>query len=225
MLRPEREKMETLKTKSIEKIEQQMQGMDESSLRYQILVSVKNFKTSWIDLGQALYSLWKDKMYKEWGYNTFEAYISREIGIKKQTAMKLLRSYYFLEKEEPLYLKKDYRETADAAAVPSLESIDVLRLAKNKKTLDEDDYAHLKKEIFEKGKDAREVRKDLTALIRQREELEPEEAREKRRLTTVKRFLSVLKSLKEELETAKLLPSSLIKEADSLLKKIQAEIE
>jgi len=217
--------MEALKTKSIEKIEQRMQGMDESSLRYRILVSVKNFKTSWIDLGQALYSVWKDKTYKEWGYNTFEAYTSREIGIKKQTAMKLLKSYYFLEKEEPAYLKKDYRETADAAAVPSLESVDVLRLAKNKKTLDGDDYAHLKKDIFEKGKDAREVKKDLALLIRQREELEPEEAREKRKLATVKRFLSILKSLKEELETAKFLPFPLIKEADNLLKKIQAEIE
>ncbi|MFH0840129.1 MAG: hypothetical protein V1883_03840, partial [Candidatus Omnitrophota bacterium] len=82
-----------LRTKSIEKIEQKMQDMDENSLRYQILEKVKNFKISWISLGQALYSVWKDKLYKEWGYMTFEAYTAKEIGIKKQTAMKLLRSY------------------------------------------------------------------------------------------------------------------------------------
>jgi hypothetical protein len=57
-----------LKTKSLERIEEKMRDMDEHSLRYQILQHVKSFKTSWISLGQALYSAWKDKMYKEEGY-------------------------------------------------------------------------------------------------------------------------------------------------------------
>ena len=43
-----------IKSKSLEKIEQKMQDMDENSLRYQVLQKVKNFKTSWILLGQAL---------------------------------------------------------------------------------------------------------------------------------------------------------------------------
>jgi hypothetical protein len=216
--------MQTLKTKSLQEVEQRMQGIDAKSLRYRILESVKNFKTSWIDLGQCLYTVWKDKMYKEWGYSSFDIYTAREIGIKKQTAMKLLRSYYFLEKEEPRYLNKDYSQATDAASVPSLESIDVLRLAKAKKALDEGDYVRIKKDIFEKGKEAREVRKDLTALIRQRRELEPEEAWEKRRLATIKRFLSVLKTLKNELEDAKLLSASLLKEVDDLIKKLEAVV-
>jgi hypothetical protein len=188
------------------------------------LESAKSFKTSWVELGQALYSVWKDKLYKEWEFGTFDAYTSREIGIRKQTALKLLRSYYFLEKEEPRYLRQDYLESADAATVPGYESIDVLRLARNKKTLDNEDYANLKKDIFEKGKDARQVRKDLTAMIRQREELEPEEAYKKRRLATVKRFLSTLKSLKQEIELSKLLPAPLIKEAQGLINKLESEI-
>jgi hypothetical protein len=163
-------------------------------------------------------------MYREWGYASFEIYTSREIGIRKSTAMKLLRSYYFLEKEEPAYLGRDYVESADAASVPGYESIDVLRLAKNKKTLDDHDYANLKKDIFEKGKDASQVKRDLTALIRQRQESEPDEARQKRKVITVRRFLSTLKSLKEEMESAKLLPSPLIREAASLIRKLEAEL-
>lgn len=216
--------MNTIKTKSLKSIEEKMTGMDVNSLRYHVLESAKNFKTSWVELGRGLYSVWKDKLYKDWDYSTFDIYTSREIGIRKQTAMKLLKSYYFLEKEEPGYLKQDYVDSADAALVPGYESIDVLRLAKNKKTLDEDDYANFKKEIFEKGKDARALRRDLTAMIRDRQELEPEEAYKKKKHTTVKRFLSTLKSLKQELEISKLLPMPLIKEAAELIRKLEAEL-
>lgn len=216
--------MEAPKTRALRGIQERMQGLDVNSLRYQLLESAKNFKTSWIELGQSLYTAWKDKMYREWGYASFEIYTSREIGIRKSTAMKLLRSYYFLEKEEPAYLGRDYVESADAASVPGYESIDVLRLAKNKKTLDDHDYANLKKDIFEKGKDASQVKRDLTALIRQRQESEPDEARQKRKVITVRRFLSTLKSLKEEMESAKLLPSPLIREAASLIRKLEAEL-
>jgi hypothetical protein len=216
--------MNTLKTKSLKDIEEKMKDLDEDSLRYRILQDAKNFKTSWIALGRALYAAWKDKLYKEWGYNSFDAYATREIGIRKQTAMKLLRSYFFLEKDEPEYLRKEYAESTNAALIPNYEAIDVLRLAKNKKMLGLEDYASFKKEIFEKGRDALQARRDLTALIRQREELEPEEAWKKRKLATLKRFLSTLKSMKEEIEASKLLPSPLIREAASLINKLEAEI-
>lgn len=217
--------MAELKTKSIDSLTEKMQDVEEGSFRYHVLETAKNFKASWIELGQALYAVWKDKMYKEWGFSTFDAYTAREIGIRKQTAIKLLRSYYFLEKEEPGYLKKEYLQTQDTALVPTYESIDVLRLAKNKKALDADDYRDLKKAIFEKGRDAREVRKELTALIRQRQELDPEEARQKRKEATLRRMVGVLRSLKKEAETARLLPSGILKEISSLITKLESEIQ
>lgn len=216
--------MDTLKSKTLRNIEGKMENLDETSLRYHILQSAKDFKTSWIELGRSLYSVWRDKLYKEWGYTTMDAYTTREIGIRKPTAMKLLRSYYFLEKEEPLYLQENYAASANAALVPSYESIDVLRLAKNKKALDSHEYAGLKKEIFEQGKDAGQVKKELTSLIKQKEELDPEEARKKRKVATVKRFLTTLKALKTELEMSKLVSLSVIKETANLINKLEAEI-
>ena len=216
--------MTTVKTRSLERIEERMQDMDKDSLRFHILENVKKFKMSWIELGQALYSVWKDKLYKSWGYSTFEAYTSKEIGIKKQTAMKLLRSYYFLEKEEPAYLEKNYTESAEAASAPTYEAVNVLRLAKNKKVLDEGDYRDLKKKVFQKGSDAGQVRKELTSLIKERQELEPEEARKKREIATVKRFLAMLKTIKRDIEILKLFPASVIRETDKLIKRIEEEI-
>ncbi|MDD5136573.1 MAG: hypothetical protein PHN63_04425 [Candidatus Omnitrophica bacterium] len=213
-----------MKTKSLERLEEKMGGVEEDSIRYRVLQCAKNFKTSWIELGQVLYSVWKDKAYKEWGYITFDAYTQKEIGIKKTTAMKLLKSYYFLEKEEPVYLQKDHSASQDTAAVPSYESVNLLRLAKNKNTLDKDDYQRFRKDVLERGKDAGQVKRDLVTLMRQREELDPDEARQRRRFAAVKRAVASLKTIKTDIEMQKLLPANLIKEISMLINKLEAEI-
>lgn len=216
--------MAHLSTRSIERIEERMGSLEEDSIRRRILESAKNFKTSWIDLGQSLYSVWKDKLYKQWGYMTFDAYTSKEIGIKKPTALKLLKSYYFLEKEEPSYLQKEYTQSAETAGLPSYEAVNLLRLAKNKDELDKSDYFRLKKDVLEKGKDIREVKKDLVSLMKQREELEPEEARNKKKTAMIKRLLASLKALRTTIELGKMLPAGTIKEVSNLINRIEAEI-
>jgi len=217
--------MDATKTKSLKAIEDKMENLDVNSLRYHILESAKNFKTSWVELGRSLYSAYKDKTYKEWGYINFDVYVSREIGIRKQTAMKLLKSYYFLEKEEPQYLKSDYKDSASPLNLPSYESVDILRQAKNKKVLDEEDYTNLKKEIFEKGRDASDVKRNLGVIIRSRQELDPEEAQEKRRASSIRRLLGSLRMLKQEVSTLKMLPAPLINDLDDLIKKIDSELK
>ena len=216
--------MKNFQPKAIEQLDHKIQQASGDSFRQEVLENAKHFKGSWIDLGRSLYSVWKDKKYREWGYNTFENYTSKEIGIRKETSMKLLRSYFFLEKEEPDYLRSQYRQEAPAGNIPTYETVDVLRLAKDKKGLDEQEYKQLKSQIFDKGKDALAVKKDLTALIRSREELGPEEAREKKRETVLKRMVSVLKSLSQEAKSSKLLPLALVKEAESLIHKLELEI-
>jgi len=215
---------EEIKSKSLKNIEAKMENLDINSLRYHILESAKNFKCSWIELGRSLYSVWKDKMYKEWGYASFDVYAAREIGIRKQTAMKLLKSYYFLEKEEPQYLKDEYAVSSQPAQLPSYESVNILRQAKNNKDLDEEDYRVLKKEIFEKGKDAQEIKKNLGVIIRQRQELDPETVRQEKRGAVLNRLLGQLRMLKREVEALKLLSGPLVKDLDNLIKNISQEI-
>ncbi|MBL7068869.1 MAG: hypothetical protein ISS34_03330 [Candidatus Omnitrophica bacterium] len=216
--------MAVTKTKTIESIEKRMDNIEPDTLRYRILQNARNFKTSWIDLGQALYSVWKDKLYKEWGYGKFEIYAAKEIGIRKATALKLIKSYYFLEREEPRYVDKEYTGESQPASVPTLESVDVLRLASRKKELDREDYSRIRKDVLELGKDARETKRDITTLIKQREELEPEEAWRKKRITVLKRFLSTLRSIKTELKTTKLLSAQITKDLESLISKVESEV-
>jgi hypothetical protein len=216
--------MSNPRPKSIERLEEKIQQISNDPLRQEVLESAKHFKTSWIELGRSLYTVWKDKKYKEWGFNKFENYTSGEIGIRKETSMKLMRSYFFLEKEEPDYLRSQYRQDSPAQNLPTYETVDVLRQAKNKKLLGQEEYEHLKSQIFDKGKDAREIKKDLTSLIRSREELEPEEAWEKKKEISLKRMLGVLRSLKDEAKSSKFVSAQIIKETESLIHKLEAEI-
>ena len=119
-------------------------------------------------------------------------------------------------------MQQEYIESAKAATVPGYESIDVLRKARM--GLDAGDYEKLKKDVFEKGKDAREVKKDLTALIKQRDELEPEEARRRKKISAVKRLLGMLNTLQRDIELLKLLPANDIAEIRRLVKKIEGEV-
>ncbi|HLD69209.1 MAG TPA: hypothetical protein VJA17_00425 [Candidatus Omnitrophota bacterium] len=194
-------------------------------LRQQIQNHAKDFKSSWVKLGQALYTVYNDKIYKLWGYEKFEYYVEKEIGVKKQVAMRLLKTYYFLEQEEPAYLKSDYVETSDALMVPSCETINVLRLAKRKKELPKDEYEKLKTKVFEEGKDAPAIRKDLTALMKQRKELDPDEERENRSVLSVRRFLNAFRSFRKDMEVLKLLPSEMIEELEIFMRKLEVEVK
>ncbi|MDD5496604.1 MAG: hypothetical protein PHP46_05855 [Candidatus Omnitrophica bacterium] len=217
--------MNELKTKAIENLDMKMEGMDADSIRYMVLKNARSFKASWLGLGQALYTVWKDKLYKNWGYQKFESYTSKEIGIKKPTALKLLRSYYFLEREEPGYLKAGAKDDKEAASIPTLDAVDTLRLASKKKVIDREDYAGIRKKVLEDGMDAREVKRDLTQLIRQREELEPDEARRKRREALIKRYITTLKSLREEIKVSKMLPAQIVNDINKLLGRLEAGID
>jgi len=216
--------MRSIKTKAIERIEDSMGKIDKDTMRYRALQNAKNFKTSWIDLGQILYAVWKDKLYKDWGYDKFDTYLKKEIGIKKQTALKLLRSYYFLENEEPHYINKSYNEEAAVSTVPTYDSVDVLRLARNRKDMDTVDYSAIRKKVLEEGRSAQEVKKEITSIIKQHEELQPEQARQKKRLALLKRLVGTLKSVRVEIAVSKMLPTEVLKETDRLINKIESEI-
>lgn len=214
-----------LKTKAIRAMEDRMEGMSEDSVRYSVLNSAKKFKSSWLELGQALYAVWKDKLYKKWGYLTFDAYTAKEVGIRKQTALKLLKSYFFLKKEEPAHVQKEYIESQNAKSIPSYESVNALRLAKNNKELDSSDYAGIRRNVLDLGKEAKDVKRDITTLMRQRAEPDSAEARQMKKYAAVRRLVSTLKALKREIEASKLAPASIIRETESLIKKLETEMK
>jgi hypothetical protein len=190
-------------------------------LRAHIAQHAKNFKLSWVQLGQGLYSVWRDKLYQSWEFDKFEDYVVRELGLKKPLALKLVKTYFFVEQDEPVYLKKEFAESRQTAVVPGYESLDVLRAARGSKELTREDYTKLRKDIFEKGKEASLVRKDLTAIIKERKKVDPDQAREDRHNGSVRRLMAALRSFKKDMETLKLAEPDIIEEAQELLERLE----
>jgi hypothetical protein len=194
-------------------------------LRARVQESAKNFKTAWVELAQALYAIWRDKLYEYWGYERFEHYAEREVGLQKTLALKLVNTYSFVEQQEPQFLQNGFLEHRDAAATPELDAIHVLRLARNKKELTKHDYADLHKQVFEKGKGAVAVRKELTAIIKERKPVNPEEERAQRSAACVRRLLNAMRSFKRDAETLKLIRADLVSQAEELIRQLEGEIE
>jgi hypothetical protein len=216
--------MELFKTKAISHIEEKMEEIDQESLRYQTLQSARRFKTSWIELGQYLQTVWRDKHYKRWGYTTFESYCSKEIAIKHSTALKLLRSYYFLEREEPSFLKTRLGEAEKVVKLPSCDSVDILRLAKDKKGLHEEDYKTLRYRVLDKGEEAKEVRSELRSILESYPEAQSEDEKRKKQQVTIKRLLGTLRNLKTEIEHSGVLSKKIAKEVGQLIAKIESAL-
>lgn len=193
-------------------------------LRSQIRKHSKSFKTSWVNLGQALYSVWKDKIFYVWGYDKFEYYVEQEVGLPKQLSLKLLKSYFFLEQEEPDYLKREFNEACDASKVPGYEAVNVLRLAKQRKDLLKDDYLKLKRAVFDKGKNASLVRQDLMAIIRERKAIDPEAERDKRNELAIRKLVNALNSFKMDMEVLKLISDDIVDEAKQLMTKLEKQL-
>ena len=194
-------------------------------IREALVAHAKNFKVSWVNLGQALYPVWKDKLFYSWGFDKFEYYTERELGIKQPTALKLLKTYFFLEQDEPAYLAQEFAENRKAAQVPDCDAVNVLRMARQKKELNREDYLQIKKAVFDDGKDASALRKDLTQMMKERKPVDPDEEREKRNADAMRRVLTALKTFKKDMETLKLAPAEILKEADELMQRLEKQLD
>ena len=198
---------------------QTLESTDVSALRQEVLNRAKDFKTSWIEMGRALMAVHQDKHYKDWGFREFETYCVKEIGIKKATAQKLIRSYCFLEKEEPRYVKHETYEENNVAKIPDYESVDVLRRAKEKNFEDED-YEGLRLKVLEEGRPPQTVKQHFKTLVEENSEKTADEIEEDKQKTLLRRYVSTIKALKTEIASQKHIPKNKKMEIEKLADKL-----
>ncbi len=93
--------------------------------RAEVLARARRFKASWIELAEALSGIKRSGRWKEWGYESFEAYAQGELRIRPATVEKLTGSYGFLKRRAPSVLERD----ALQEPIPSYHAVDYLRRA------------------------------------------------------------------------------------------------
>ena len=199
--------------------------LEEDQLREKVLEVARRHKASWIELGQYLYAIQRQKHFKYWGYVEFDGYVTKELGIKPLTALKMIRSYMFLEREEPKVIESHSSGGESVRKIPSFEAVNLLRLARKNKLLTSKDLDHIRAEVLETGKEPKEIRAHVRKLLSDREEKDPREVRKARRNAAIKRLVSVLANTKKELEGGNLLPAYLLKQITELEEKLADQIE
>lgn len=135
------------RTRSELEIEERLGGLDPSSKRYQVLAAIREFKASWVDVGENLTEVRESEMFREWGYATFEQYCRRELRIKNETANKLTRSFMFLREHEPGALAE-----GAAKELPPLDVVDLLSQARERAKVTPRDLDTIQREVFDADK-------------------------------------------------------------------------
>ena len=205
-------------SKAMQRLDERLAAATPGTIRHEALETAKRFKSSWIELGRVLWTVWKEKAFRGWGYLTFEAYCAKELGIRSATAKKLLHSYHFLEREESGMLAQWSGQRP--AALPHYESVNALRLLKQRTSVPEATYHALRTKVLEQGREPTEVRREIRTAL-EAAQPDPESARAARRQGAIRRMIGTLKSMHREFEAAHLVPEKLLGEIETLTKKLE----
>jgi len=182
-----------------------------------LLRRTRAFKSSWLELAQALADVRRSKHWERWGYDSFESYTKSELKLRPETVDKLTGSYSFLHKRAPEVLRRDPLDTP----LPSYQAIDFLRRAEERAAEDEsvpnDTIVDIRKKVLDDGVPVATVArlyKDTLFPLPEAEKREKDRAAVK----------STAKKLKELLEESNAVPKGLAKTVSSALDELLAEL-
>jgi hypothetical protein len=193
-------------------IQKKAQSVPPGTFRHTVLVAAKRFKSTWAELGKLLVQVRDEAKYEEWGYPSFEAYCLKELHIKKQTALKLTRSFSFLAKHEP---PEAVREEDFPQRAPAFEVVEVLADAADRGQLSPAEYRSLRDSIWNPEKSATELKREFSERFPRPPPEPPPENVQLRRLAQMARKLA------SELSGTRKVPSAIAERAAALADDIE----
>lgn len=115
--------------------------------RAELLRRARRFKTSWIELAEALTAAKRGTRWKEWGYDSFEAYAKGELHLRQETVDKLTGSYSFLQRRAPAVLRRDPLQEP----MPSYQAVDFLRRAEESDGAPRDMVEEIRRRVIDEA--------------------------------------------------------------------------
>ena len=182
------------------------------AFREEVLRAARAFKASWTGLARVLTRVRDEGLWESWGFPSFEAYCSRELRIRKATALKLTRSWTFLDRHE-----RGYRpEATDARPPPAFEVVEVLAEAEERGALDAEEYRSIRDSIWDPDRPVAAVRRELNERFPRPA---PEPPSVEVRLGQLAR---TARRLAEELRVCRGVPASVRTQADDLAAAVES---
>jgi hypothetical protein len=193
-------------------VEVSEQGGGADSFREEVLGAARTFKASWTGLAKVLTRVRDEALWQGWGFPSFEAYCGKELHIRKATALKLTRSWSFLDRHERHWKP----EAPDARPAPPFEVVEVLAEAEERGALDAEEYRSIRDSIWDPERPVAAVRRELSERFpRPAPEPPPTEVRLGQLARTARR-------LAEELRVCRGVPASVRTQADDLAAAVES---
>ncbi|MGO9836060.1 MAG: hypothetical protein ACLP1X_17800 [Polyangiaceae bacterium] len=177
--------------------------------RSEVLRRARQFKASWLELGEALTGVKRSGNWQGWGYDSFEAYAKSELRLKPDTVDKLTGSFTFLQRRAPAVLARD----ALREPIPSYQAVDFLRRAEASEGAPREAIAEVRRRVLEEGAPA------ATVVRQYRDVVFPidEGQRRAREAAGIKNVATRLRELLAETHSV---PRKLVAEVDGALDRL-----
>ncbi len=180
--------------------------------RAELLRRARMFKASWVELAEGLTQAKRQRRWRDWGYESLEAYARAELRLRPETVEKLTGSYSFLKRRAPSVLGRD----AVNEPIPSYEAVDFLRRAEEREDAPRDVVETIRRKVLDDAASA-------GALSRTYGEAVFPLDKDTRRARDVAGIKNVAKRLAELLSETRVVPEKVASEvARSLSKLLEA---
>ncbi len=115
--------------------------------RAETISCARRFKSSWIELANALTRVRRGATWKRWGYDSFEQYAKTELHLRQETVDKLTGSFLFLQKHAPSVLERD----PVTSSIPSYQAVDFIRRAGETDAAPRDTVDEIRRLVLDEG--------------------------------------------------------------------------
>ena len=129
-------------------LERQAEARADDPERAALIERTRRFKSSWIELAEALSSLARSHRYRDWGYASLEEYAKGELHLRHETVLKLTGSFTFLQKKAPDVLTRDGVDKK----IPSYQAVDFLRRAEEESPAPRDLVDAIRSQVIDEGR-------------------------------------------------------------------------
>ena len=204
----------------IAKIDTQINDLSPEDIRCKALISLRDFRTSWVELGRHLTDIAYGGDYKEWGYEDFEVYCASELGLKKPTVKKLMVSYNYLKSYEPEKLIAA-TESKDVG-IPDYQTLELLKKARERDDIEEEEKEELHRIAFEGDVDQTNFRKEIKDRMKPADLFDIIDKANFNRRKEIEGLLRLGRNLRKRLYDAKSVPEGVKDRVEEALCELEA---
>lgn len=203
----------------IAKIDTQISELNPEGIRCKALISLRDFRAAWVELGRYLTDIAYGGDYKEWGYDDFEVYCASELGLKKPTVKKLMVSYNYMKSYEPEKLIAA-TESKDVS-IPDYQTLELLKKARERDDIEEEEKEELHRIAFEGDVDQTNFRKEVKDRMKPADLFDIDKANFNRR-KEIGCILKLGRNLRKRLYDAKSVPEGVKDRVEEALCELEA---